>query len=454
MEKLLTVKDLSSYLNIHPNTIYKWKDQGKIPYSKINGQIRFIKDEIDKWLDQSKSKIYPLFESLSKVDLALEQYDKLFLKGDRMSQKGKTWSYPFGSVFLRLTKTAKERWYIYYRVEGKRVRQVVENAQSRADALKVLQIRVADAFRGKHGFKKEDKIIKFEELADLYLENFKTKKSAQEDRCRMEAHLKPFFGKMELKEISPLLIQKYRTKRLNAGVKYSTTNRELALLKVMFSKAIDWGYAKMNPVKKVKFFSEKDTQKERILSKEEETRLLKTSSEDLKPIILTALHTGMRRKEILNLRWKDVELDKRQLKALNTKGGKNRIIPINDVLLGQLIKLKKMYGKKEFVFPIRQFRGIRTAFEKARKKAAIDDLRFHDLRHTFATRLVENGVDLITVKELLGHHSVIVTQRYTHSNAEQKRKAVDVLSKICPHIVPTDSIPSAHSLVSNAFSVN
>lgn len=434
MSKLLTVKDVSAFLGVHPNTIYKLAEKGGIPFIKIKGVgIRFRKEDIEAWLNQDSLKINSFLESFSKVDLALDAYDKLFLGGERMSQKGKTWNYPFGSVYLRLTKTGKERWHIYYRVDGERIRKAVKNAQSRADALKVLQIEVADAFRGKHGFKVEERNIKFKEFADMYLENSKpNKKSWSEDRYRIEAHLKPFFGKLELKNISSLLIVRYRIKRLRTGVKKSTTNRELALLKVIFSRAIDWGFAVENPVRKVKFFSEKDNQKERVLTLEEEKGLLELSAEHLKPILMVALNTGMRRGEILSLKWDQVNLSKRFLQVENTKSGNNRVIPINDVLMEELLRLKKLNEKSMFVFPNK---SVRTAFENACRRADIKELRFHDLRHTFATRLVEQGIDLITIKELLGHHSVKVTERYTHPNAYQKKRAVDILSQICPHRV-------------------
>jgi len=160
-------------LHVHPNTVYKLIDHQDVPYIKRKGVgIRFRREEIEEWLKRGSSKIFPLLESFSKVDLALDKYDKLFLKGGRVSQKGKTWSYPFGSVYLRQNKSGKDRWYIYYRIEGKRTRKVVNNAQSRADALKVLQIEVADAFRGKHGFKKQEKRIKLSDFAELYLTNW------------------------------------------------------------------------------------------------------------------------------------------------------------------------------------------------------------------------------------------------------------------------------------------
>jgi integrase len=227
-------------------------------------------------LGQASSKPNSVLESLLKVDLSLEAYDKLFLKGGvKVSPKGKTWNYPFGSVYLRLTKSGKERWYIYYRTEGKRIRMAVKNAQSRLDALKVLQVAVADAFRGKYGFNKDEKRIKLVEFAVTYLENYArvSKKSAVTDEYMLR-RLREFFRDYELQDITALEIEKFRVETLEKGLSKSTTNRYLALLKKMFNLAIDWGYLKENIVKKVKLFSERENLKERILTNEEEEKLL------------------------------------------------------------------------------------------------------------------------------------------------------------------------------------
>jgi len=138
-----------------------------------------------------------------------------------------------------------------------------------------------------------------------------------------------------------------------------------------------------------------------------------------------------------------VDLAARTIRLSQTKSGKPRIIPINGFLLDILIKQKGNVGLSEFVFPNRAtrkpFQDVKRAFNTAATNAGIEGLRFHDLRHTFASRLVAAGVDLITVKDLLGHHSVKVTERYTHSNAEQKKRAVEILHGL--HAVGT--VPAA-----------
>jgi integrase len=227
------------------------------------------------------------------------------------------------------------------------------------------------------------------------------------------------------------LIEGFRKDLLERGRKRSTTNRYLALLGKMMNLAIDWGLLTQNPVARVKFFSEKANFRETILSLEEEDALLKKCPKRLLPIVQVALNTGMRRGEILGLRWSQVDLAARTIKLSQTKSGKPRVIPINAFLLDILTGQEKKTGYSDFVFLNRAtrkpFQDVKRAFNTAATNAGIEGLRFHDLRHTFASRLVAAGVDLITVKDLLGHHSVKVTERYTHTNAEQKKKAIEIL---------------------------
>jgi len=144
----------------------------------------------------------------------------------------------------------------------------------------------------------------------------------------------------------------------------------------------------------------------------------------------------MRRGEILNLKWKQVDLAKRCIRVIHTKGGRDRVVPINALLYQELLKVKKQNVKSEYVFPNpktgQPFTELKKSFKAACKRAGIEDLRFHDTRHSFATRLVESGADIVTVRDLLGHFSVRITQRYTHSNQKQKQRAVERLAGV-PH---------------------
>jgi len=234
---------------------------------------------------------------------------------------------------------------------------------------------------------------------------------------------------------STLLIEKYKQKRLSDGIKPASVNREMSVLKRSFNLAITWKMTKENPVKEVRFLRQPEP-RERILSEEEEKKLLEMSTTHLKPILLTALHTGMRKNEIADLKWEQVDLRHKEIEVIKTKSGKKRIIPMSEDLYELYVSLHNQKKGSEFVFQyadlktgeLNHLKYFRTAFENACRRAKIVGFTFHDLRHTFASRLVRAGVDLITVKDLLGHYSVKTTERYTHSNLEQKKRAVELLN--------------------------
>ena len=318
------------------------------------------------------------------------------------------------------------KWYINIYVEGKRIRKLV--GTNKREAEHVVAIIKADAVRGKYNFKKEVENPTFKDFAKVYIEYAKgDKKSWQRDVTSLN-NLIPYFGGKRLSEITSLSIENYKTMR-REKVKPATVNRELACFKHMFNLAIGWDKAEDNPVKKVKLFKEVN-QMMRILSAEEEEKLMKCASLSLKPVLVTALATGMRIGEILELTWDKVDLERGVITVDNTKNGKSRYIPINSRLSDVLRKIWES-SKSKRVFMNRNgasYESTRTAFETARRKAGIENLRMHDLRHTFASRLVMNGVDLATVKELLGHETIAMTLRYSHPTPEHKKKAVESLN--------------------------
>jgi len=180
---------------------------------------------------------------------------------------------------------------------------------------------------------------------------------------------------------------------------------------------------------------------------------------------VTALYTGMRRGEIFALRWADVDFKRREIRVTQSKSGLGRVLPVNSILLRNFESLKARNGMSENVFTNpktgKRYMDIKKAFAGACRRAAIRDLRFHDLRHTFASRLVKKGVDLIIVKELMGHASVVTTQRYTHSQAEEKLRAVETLTENsqksgleCQRSVKSRLLPNEERGLSLAFSNN
>jgi excisionase family DNA binding protein len=468
MDALLTVNDIAAVLKVHPNTIYKKAKNGEIPSVKTaNSRVRFIEKDITEWLGRCSrsSSFSPLLEESLRVDLSLEKYDKLFLKGGvKVSPKGKTWNYPFGSVYLRLTKSGRERWHIYYRFEGERVRKAVKGALSRADALEVLQVEVADAFRGKHGFKTDMKRAMFDDFADRYLNDYAkvNKRSWKTDAGYLKG-MKDFFKGRFIDNIASLDIEQYKAERTKSGVKLTTVNKCLQILSKMFNLAIAWGYLKGNPLKGIKKFPEEPFRRKRVLSGEEERKFFSAMIPGyLKSMVWIFLNTGLRRSELFSMTWENVDFRNRQLFIRETKTTKSRYVPMNETVYRELKDIYLKGEKEGFVFlnpkTGKKFVDIRRAFYGACRRAGIRNLLLIDLRRTFATRLLEAGVDIITVQQLLGHTSVTTTQIYTMSNKEEKRRAVSLLEGLPPNHLstrcPRNGREEKGSFVTASFSMN
>ncbi len=268
------------------------------------------------------------------------------------------------------------------------------------------------------------------DFADEFLELYSkpNNKSWRKSDLHNVNMLKTTFGNRFLYEINPQMIEKFKSERMK-NVSPARVNRNLACLKCMFNRAIEWGKAKENPVKKIKMLKE-NNKRLRYLEKEECERLIAACLPHQQPIVITALNTGMRRGEILSLKWENVDLVRGIIYVLNTKNGDKREIPINRKLM-QVFKAIEHNSNGEYVFSKANgmsYKDIRNGFTTAMNACGIENFRFHDLRHTFASHLVMGGIDLNTVRELLGHKSLTMTLRYAHLSPEHKRKAVEILN--------------------------
>ncbi len=240
------------------------------------------------------------------------------------------------------------------------------------------------------------------------------------------------FGNSLLRDFTTISIENYKSQRLEYN-KPGTVNRMLTILKHMFKMATDWemvGENVLKRIRKVKQIPEHNTRL-RYLSKEECQALIEACSPHLKPIVLTALHTGMRKSEILNLKWNQLDLKHGFILLCNTKNGERREIPINATL-------EKMFNEMPhsiesvYVFTNKDgdpYKEVKRSFKTALKKANISDFRLHDCRHTMASHLVMAGVDLTSIKELLGHGSLNMVMRYASLSPSHRADAVKVLDR-------------------------
>ena len=318
-------------------------------------------------------------------------------------------------------------WYIDYYADGRRKREKIGPSKKLAlDVLRKRKIQIAE--NRFLDIKRQDR-VKFKDFAQTYMElhskpNKRSWKTADVNSLK---HLGSFFGERCLHEISPMMIEQYKIER-SQKVSPRSVNIELACLRAMFNKAIAWGKHEENPVRKVKFFRE-NNKRLRYLEREEIEKLLAHCPPKLRAIVILALNTGMRKSEITFLKWKDIDFANGNICLLEQKNGQKDYLPLNEPAKKALIGIPK-HPESPYVFCDKAGEpyNFRKSFETALMKSGIVGFRLHDLRHTFASHLAMSGVDLNTIRELLRHKSLAMTQRYAHLSKDHKARAVGVLA--------------------------
>ncbi len=347
-----------------------------------------------------------------------------------------------GQIFARITFTDQF---------GKR-RDIKRKAFSRTHARQIIKELLREVEeQGEQSL--DSSRLTFAQLASHYKERYVTPARFIESRkvSGLRSHyevkrivkiLEEHFGSKRLRAITHGDIVQFKTDRLDKVVKFkkapsrqrsiATVNRELAVLRRMLSIALREGWILRHPFSgsDVIISLSNEIKRTRILSTDEEELLLDACDgprERLKAIVICALDTGMRRGEILSLRWRDVDLETRRIniQAMNTKTLKSRSVPITPRLYTELEKLPRR-GQETRVFGITD--TIKRSWATAKRIAGIDDLKFHDLRHTCATRLVQGGLPLAEVSRILGHTSIITTFRYANSDDSTFDRAIAILS--------------------------
>ncbi len=334
---------------------------------------------------------------------------------------------------MGLTKRGKI-WYIDYRAGGRRYKEAI--GPSKRLAVSVLAKRRTEIAENRFLDVAKARETTFEQLAEAYMDwAWVNKQSADRDERSIKT-LARWFGGHLITAITPLALEKYKRQR-SKEVSGSTVNRELACLKHMFSKGIAWDMADDNPVKKVRMFKEPPG-RIRYLSHDEISRLLEEATQHLKPIIVVALLTGMRKSEILRLTWKDLDFDRQIIHVRNSKNGEARQIAMShdvESLLGGLPRVHTQVFTRADGNPVI---NIKTCFERAVRLSQIEDFSFHDLRHTFASYMMMNGAELLTVSRILGHKTINMTLRYAHLSPSYQREAMNRLKIINgPKMVPS-----------------
>jgi len=353
-------------------------------------------------------------------------------------------------------------WYIDVRAGGRRIRKKVGQSKKVAElALKDAEVKIA---RDEFGFSNNDvQILKFIEKfleysqANHSLATF-NRYRAVIDHFKRFLQLKPelvLLSQVHAREIDefkvfrkgewvnpngdPVANEGNITEHTRKGARAHTINFEIGTLRTIFNMAIKWGYLRANPTKDVIKLKVNDSKQPRFLAKKECLRLLDNSPEELRDIFYVFLNTGMRKAELENLEWSDIDFRRKKIKIQRKEFWKpktgEREIPMNQGTYDLLRSLKEKNQKElksNFIFPAKDGGKIKEKLRrqliKIAKKSKIEDLtKLHSLRHTYASHLVMNGVDLPTVQKLMGHSDIQTTMIYSHLAPDHLAEAANKL---------------------------
>ncbi len=318
------------------------------------------------------------------------------------------------------------KWRIrWFDENGVRQSAMFTRWKDAADALQMRQVEAQQIMAGirKHELPKKT----FNQLADYWLEHRASqKRSFKDDQSVIRVHLRPAFGKLRLTEITVEKVDRFVAQK--DGLSKKTVHNFLTMLISMLNLAVELGWLEKAPrIKKprIHLFSEEF----HYLQSEEEVRRLlaaaKEQSEDIFILYATAIYTGMRAGELAGLRWSNVNFERRMITVQRsyenpTKSGRVRYVPILDPLL-PILKEWRLKNQNRLVCPNAagemhdpSARVFQEIFHRCLEKAELSHLRFHDLRHSFASLWVKSGGDIFRLQKILGHSSIVMTQRYAH----------------------------------------
>ncbi len=327
------------------------------------------------------------------------------------------------------------------------------------DARKIAQEKLTAIAMGNDPFEKKKELKTVPTLEDFayntYLEYVKGYKSSwKTDECLLRNHIIPELGKRYLDEITREdMVRLFSRHQKNH--KAGSTNRVIILCRYIFNCAIRWEVAgaTKNPTSNIDLYPE-NNKIERYLTDDESKRLFveleNSPNKQLKFIVAVLLLTGARKREVLDAKWSDFDLQNRVWTIRFNKSGRARHIPISDgliTILGQLPRFKDCDWLLPNPKTKQPYVQLFTAWNTARQKAGLPDVRIHDLRHSFASYLVNSGRSLYEVQKILGHTEITTTQRYAHLSHDSLMSAVDAASKSVPLLASMPKSTSSLSLL-------
>lgn len=376
-------------------------------------------------------------------------------------------------LILRVTPAGAKSFYCEY-ARGKRIWLGRADVLGLSEAREAARTILAQVFQGIDPIEARKPKREVPTLGDFLDGDYLTWAKANQRAYKQNvSRLKVAFKAMldrKLDNLAPLDLERWRATEVERGLSHQTINRDIASIKACLNRAVEWELIDRNPLARVKKARVDDMLKVRYLSEAEEIRLrqaldareerrraerdsanrwreergyvllpsLRTVAftDHLKPIVLLSLNTGCRRGELFDLTWSNVDLDRRILTVTGAtaKSKRTRHIPLNRQATSILRNWRAQSVSTEgLVFcneAGERFDRVNTSWRALLKDAEISNFRWHDMRHHFASRLVMGGVDLNTVRELLGHSDYAMTLRYAHLAPEFKLKAVEVLDRV------------------------
>ena len=364
-----------------------------------------------------------------------------------------------------LMQDKRGRWWIdYYTPDGRRRRKLYGTHDDAKTALAKIDLAKKD-----QSYTDPYASPKFKEFSETYLKTVSIHKKSYDRETWFIKSLVAFFGESKLCKIERTKVLEYRVTRLKT-VSKATVNRELSVLRHMFNVAIDQNMVATNPARGgigMKAFKEQGRERYLEMSEIEalltaiQARIVKNSSDKMRAsarkswqylhtAVVMALHTGMRKGEILGLRWVNVNWERKTLLLLDTKNGESRRLPIDSILLRELSEHRSRVKNEELVFPSFDNNGkvvpmadVKGSFGRVLKDAVITNFRFHDLRHTFASHYMMKGGQLYALSNILGHKDLKMTQRYAKLSPEYMDSQRDRMDTIwTPAPIPSSEAPS------------
>ncbi len=346
---------------------------------------------------------------------------------------------------LEVRHTGGKTFYQRYRDARGRERQfkigsahVLTVSQARGKARAVL----AEAILGRDPQKEREELRRIPKLAEFVDESYlphakNVKRSWQTDETILRIHILRKFGALHLDEITNQAVADLLSRMRDQGYASGTVNRVLILLRYIFNLARKWGVpgAGENPTAGLK--TAPDVCRERFLAREEVERLLSALEADENRVAARAIKllllTGARRNEVTQARWEHVNWEKRTLLVPRAKSGRPRSVHLNSAAIELLRSTERMDGNP-FIFPSpvtgRPSPSLHFPWWRIRERAGLLDVRLHDLRHSFASFLVNQGVSLYVVQGLLGHTQARTTQRYAHLANDTLADAAEVVRDV------------------------